>query len=199
MKILRGSKQGRVLHTPPEVKGNSNLTPSIVKEAVFQLLESGLSQPFSSYNFFDLCAGSGQMGFEAASQGFGSVHLAEVDPGRFSFLIGEARRLGFVTELHKKDFRRMANKILPFNRSVLFLDPPYSFWEGDRCPPIEKLLSSLLEKAKDPFSEIHVLVQGPEELGEGPLLAGSGRVGRREGRRYGNTVLTWLEISNSVS
>ncbi len=133
------------------MSGNSHLTLNLVKEAIFQVLEGRLGPELENYAFFDLCAGSGQMAFEAFSRGFAAVHLAEVDGGRLAHLISEAKRGEFDVRIHRRDFRRMAPLIFRHPRSVVFLDPPYSFWKGNggESDAVDRLVHNLANPSEE--------------------------------------------------
>ena len=194
VKIQRGKYRGKKLATPPTSSGGSNATPSLFKEAVFQMLDNRVKSP-ENRAFFDLCAGSGQMGVEALSQGYHPVHLCELDRGRFSFLIENVKEFKKELVLHNKDFRRMAPVILGSSDSVVFLDPPYSFWKGARCPHIDRLLENLIKGKSDHQAsrEILILIQGPEpyEPAENTLFENRLRL---ENRKYRKQNLTVIEI-----
>lgn len=142
IRIGRGQYRGRIVRMPPDVKGNTNVTPALIKEAVFQLLDGRIGQDPSRWSFYDLCAGSGQMSFEALSIGYGEIHMVEVDPKRTRFLLNEIKSNSYKILYHNRDFRRMAGLIEA--PAVLYLDPPYSFWEEGECPSIDRLFYNLL-------------------------------------------------------
>jgi 16S rRNA G966 N2-methylase RsmD len=207
LRIQKGRFQGRKIKPPPAVSGNSHLTLGLVKEAIFQVLEGQLGAGLDQYAFFDLCAGSGQMAFEALSRGFAPVHLAEIDPRRLRHLIDEARRGSFDVQIHRRDFRRMAPLVLRHARSVIFLDPPYSFWQGGDSEAVDRLVHNLAFPAADSLAELAdrraqgvafdlwFLVHGPGEYtppvprapGESPLYIAE--LERRDYRRQRITVL----------
>jgi 16S rRNA G966 N2-methylase RsmD len=149
LRIQKGRLSGRKIKPPPPVAGNSHLTLNLVKEAIFQVLEGRLGANLTRYAFFDLCAGSGQMAFEAFSRGYSAVHLAEVDSRRLSHLISEAQRGEFDVRIHRRDFRRMAPLVFRHPRSVVFLDPPYSFWKGGESEAVDRLVHNLAHPAEE--------------------------------------------------
>ncbi len=158
---------------PAPVQGEANFTPALLKEAVFQVIEGRIQLQTEDYAFFDLCAGSGQMGLEALSQGYGAVHLCELNQERFRSLVETIRVYDYSVELHRKDFQNMISTITRQSRSVLYIDPPYSFWVGKDCPAIQKFLEELQtqflnhEKTHNNtavLEEILILVQGPYPL-----------------------------------
>ncbi|MCB1169969.1 MAG: RsmD family RNA methyltransferase, partial [Leptospiraceae bacterium] len=137
--ISGGEFRGRKIPLPPAVSGHRHFTPSLLKEAVFQLLNNrGIPGPF-----WDLCTGSGQMGLEALSRGFQPVHMVELDRSRFSWLRKVCRE--YEVTLHNKDFLRTPSMILEGRSSntVCFLDLPYSFWNREICPKLDAFLQGL--------------------------------------------------------
>ncbi|MCB1309742.1 MAG: RsmD family RNA methyltransferase [Leptospiraceae bacterium] len=139
IRIQQGKYRGRRIPLPPDVRGQGHFTPALIKEALFQLMAAQSAQSETAGDlpaFFDLCGGSGQMAFEAASRGYHPVHLCEVDSGRLRHLIQLIQKERFPVEIHRRDFRRMPawiRKHAP--RAILFLDPPFSFWQRDGSNP----------------------------------------------------------------
>jgi 16S rRNA G966 N2-methylase RsmD len=140
LRIQSGSHKGKRITPPVPSHGKSNATPSLVKEAIFQILRSRFGADLPSYAFFDLCAGSGQIGLEALSCGFGEIHIVEPDQDRFTSIMEVVRKNRFEVHLHKKQMLRMVSHIIERPKSVIFIDLPYSFWEGESCPAIRQFL-----------------------------------------------------------
>lgn len=137
--VQQGKMRGKKILLPPAVRGHRHFTSALIKEALFQICEA-----YEPATFFDLCAGSAQIGIEALSRGFFPVHCVERDESRFSFLAEQLKETDII--LHKKDFRRMVPAIT--DRSVLFLDVPYTFWQPDgSCELIEIFLTKLLRRS----------------------------------------------------
>ena len=96
-------------------------TPDRVRETVF----NWLGQDLSSLRCLDLYAGSGALGFEAASRGAARVVLVESDRGtlqqleRSRALLG-AQRVEIVADDALRFLRRSAERF-----DVVFLDPPF--------------------------------------------------------------------------
>ncbi|WP_090828454.1 16S rRNA (guanine(966)-N(2))-methyltransferase RsmD [Nitrosovibrio tenuis] len=109
-------------------------TPDRVRETVF----NWLGQDLSGKNCLDLFAGSGAMGFEAASRGAARVVMVESDPGVLKSLRANIQKLGTARiQLVPMD----ALKFMDSDRQlfdVIFLDPPYRL----------KLLPRLLPKLR---------------------------------------------------
>lgn len=160
IRIQQGRFKGRRIPAPPRIKGALHVTPGLVKEAAFQLIENRVPEGA----FVDLCAGSGQMGFEALSRGYTPVHFCEVEEERFRVLVEEVRKYDYDVELHRRDFRRSAALILSLPVVVAYLDLPYSFWSGERCSPLESYFSDFWEdlaKADPVPRTILFVIQGP--------------------------------------
>ena len=195
MAIQGGRYRGRRLKTPPPVKGQANFTPGLVKEAAFQILDNLIRGEFSSrpeeFAFFDLCSGSGQMGLEALSRSFREVHLAELNSERFSFLVKAVAPYTPKPRLHNKDFARMASRIAENLPAAVYIDPPYSCWEGASCPRLSRLRAELQEQEiSDPANAgLILLIQGPRGL-EDPLEEGGPWRVQREIRTYRKQILT---------
>lgn len=97
-------------------------TPDRVRETLF----NWLGQNLSGKSCLDLFAGSGALGFEAASRGASEVTMVEKDRTVFTALQANARRLG------ARNVRLVRADALEFLRvvrpcfDVVFLDPPFS-------------------------------------------------------------------------
>ncbi|MCB1156985.1 MAG: RsmD family RNA methyltransferase [Leptospiraceae bacterium] len=152
LKVLSGSLKGRVLSTPPAIKGNQNFTPSLIKEAVFSILDSlemeGKLNKQTSV-FVDLFAASGQMGLEAFSRGFSRSVLFELSSERFRVLKKNMQDIAPDLEVYHRDAFRFYKEINCENVETLvyFLDLPYSFWNGSSKEKIYKLTENILNSS----------------------------------------------------
>jgi len=117
MRIIAGSLKGRRLVAPPAGDLRVRPTSDRAREALFSILQRWPQGPF-----LDLCAGTGAVGLEALSRGYGPVTCVEAAEPGWSCLNRNAggtplvllrRDLGL---LPPGDFRGQA---------VIFLDPPY--------------------------------------------------------------------------
>tara|TARA_Y100001937_G_scaffold116049_2_gene167547 strand:+ start:1004 stop:1609 length:606 start_codon:yes stop_codon:yes gene_type:complete len=153
-----GEFKGKSIPLPPAVAGHRHFTPSLLKEAAFQILANTVP----SGPFWDLCSGSGQMALEALSRGYEPVHLVELDRQRFQWLKNRVCP-GYKVTLHNKDFVRVAPLILTEPRSaVCFIDLPYSFWNRDgSCERLEGFFESI-RKHSPGGSVPCILVQAPD-------------------------------------
>ena len=112
-------------------------TPDRVRETLF----NWLGQDLTGWACLDLFAGSGALGFEAASRGASRVTLVEQDPRAFAALQQNADLLGG-TALHcvRGDaLRFLANSHARFE--LILLDPPFRL---DWLSRIENKLPGLL-------------------------------------------------------
>ena len=102
--------------------GAARPTPDRVKETLFNWLGSRVEGAAC----LDLFAGSGSLGFEAASRGAASVTMVEIDAALVSHLRSESERLGAVgIEIVRGDALQW---LLRAERrfDIVFLDPPFS-------------------------------------------------------------------------
>ena len=97
-------------------------TPDRVKETLFNWLGPRVSGAVC----LDLFAGSGSLGFEAASRGAASVTMVEVDRTLVSNLRSEGERLGAtgVDVVRADALQWLRSATGPFD--IVFLDPPFS-------------------------------------------------------------------------
>ena len=97
----------------------------------------------------DLFAGSGILGFEAASRGADRVTLIEQDQGAYATLRQNAQALGGLKlELLRTDAVRFANSTLQ-RHDLIFLDPPFRQGWIERIVP-------LLPRLANPGARIYV-------------------------------------------
>lgn len=112
-------------------------TPDRVRETLF----NWLGQELTGYACLDLFAGSGILGFEAASRGGQRVTLVEQDPRAFDALRKAAADLGAKqVEVIRCDAVRFARTVSQ-QFDVLFLDPPYrQGWLERLEPSLDRIL-----------------------------------------------------------
>ncbi|HEX8988671.1 MAG TPA: 16S rRNA (guanine(966)-N(2))-methyltransferase RsmD [Rhodocyclaceae bacterium] len=114
-------------------------TPDSVRETLF----NWLGQDLSGLDCLDLFAGSGILGFEAASRGAASVTQVERDPRVFAALKENALSLsGDRMELVRADALKFTASAESQSRryDVVFLDPPYrQQWLERIAPHLAKL------------------------------------------------------------
>lgn len=182
MRIVTGVLRGRTIPST-RVLASIRLTSARLKEAVFSMLGTELAD----LTFLDLCAGSGQIGLEAASRGARAV-LNEPDHRRQAQILRLLRdwRVDGV-ELRREKAQMLIPLLQEEGRSfdVIYLDPPYEATRHARPLSIE-LLEQLAASAL-PVDDGLVLVQHQAEL-EPPNETGA--LALLERRSYGNTTLS---------
>lgn len=114
-------------------------TPDRVRETLF----NWLGQQLDGWRCLDLFAGSGALGFEAASRGAGEVVMVEFNPRVFALLKQHAQALGAdQVELVRSDALKFAaSASRPYD--LVMLDPPYNKGWIERLEPhLEALVAS---------------------------------------------------------
>jgi 16S rRNA (guanine966-N2)-methyltransferase len=131
VRIIGGAWRRRVLRFPESEALRP--TPDRVRETLF----NWLGQDLDGLLCLDLFAGSGALGFEAASRGAAKVVMVETAPKVLAALEENARMLGADgrLEIVRSDAVKFASSTgLRFD--VLFLDPPYRQGWVDRLTPL---------------------------------------------------------------
>ncbi|MBL8366838.1 MAG: 16S rRNA (guanine(966)-N(2))-methyltransferase RsmD [Candidatus Accumulibacter sp.] len=121
VRIIGGEWRRRVLRFPDSP--GLRPTPDRVRETLFNWLGNDLS----GLSCLDLFAGSGALGFEAASRGAARVTLVDSSPKVVAALELNARTLGMAgrLEIVRSDAVRFAASARS-RFDVLFLDPPFN-------------------------------------------------------------------------
>jgi 16S rRNA (guanine(966)-N(2))-methyltransferase RsmD len=123
VRIIGGEWRSRIISLPERI--DLRPTPDRVRETVF----NWLGQDLTGQSCLDLFAGSGAMGFEAASRGASQVIMVESDPQVVNSLKAN------IDKLEAKQIRLVPTDALKFIDSVpqqfdvrfdiIFADPPY--------------------------------------------------------------------------
>ena len=124
----------------------------------------------------DLFAGSGAMGLEALSRGAASCDFVELSPASLAALHRNLAALGAAgsgASVHRADALRYAAKLEPLAFDIAFADPPYTTNHASRIAALFR---------ERPFARILGVEHDRHE-----------DVGPGDHRRYGRTVLTFLE------
>lgn len=153
VRIIGGEWRRRLIHFPSTA--DLRPTPDRVRETLF----NWLGQDLTGETCLDLFAGSGALGFEAASRGAKQVVMVERDAQVFRALQATHTKLGAAqVELVRAD-------ALAFLQSdarrydVVFLDPPYHL---DLLPGLLPLLPSRLEGGSRVYLESDRLPELPK-------------------------------------
>lgn len=130
VRIIGGAWRSRLVAFP----ARQDLRPSA--DRVRETLFNWLGQDLTGKSCLDLFAGSGVLGFEAASRGARCVTMIERDAVTFKALQDNRARLGAgAVELQRAD----ALEFLQGNRNcydVIFLDPPFKAGYWPRLLPL---------------------------------------------------------------
>lgn len=121
---------GQWKRTPLLVLDQSGLrpTPDRVRETVFNWLGYLLDGNWASLRCLDLFAGTGALGFEAASRGATQVVLVEAHPAAASQLVAVKTKLkADQVDVMRGDAMQTARRLAGQGRQfdLIFLDPPY--------------------------------------------------------------------------
>ena len=103
-------------------------TPDRVRETLF----NWLGQDLSGWRCIDVFAGTGALGFEAASRGAKEVRLVEHDPA----LVDQLKRVQIqlqasMTNIVRGDGVMVLKQCEPASMDVVFLDPPFTSGAAD--------------------------------------------------------------------
>ncbi|MGQ0544146.1 MAG: 16S rRNA (guanine(966)-N(2))-methyltransferase RsmD [Betaproteobacteria bacterium] len=140
VRIIGGEHRGRRIAVPS--RPGLRPTPDRVRETLF----NWLGQRLDGLACLDLFAGSGALGFEAASRGAARVVMIEQDAAVFSSLKNTKEAIGASqVEIVQDDaftyLKRTADKF-----DVVFLDPP--FGQNALPPVLERLAPRLAPGAR---------------------------------------------------
>jgi len=165
VRIIGGAWRSRIIRFPP--KKPLRPTPDRVRETVF----NWLGQDLTGRSCLDLFAGSGALGFEAASRGARRVVMVEGDRECCKALAASRNELAATSvELKCAD-------ALEFLRSgeerydIIFIDPPFRASFGPR-------LLSLLPRSMAPGALVYLESAGEPEVSAGWEVLKQGRAGQ---------------------
>ena len=97
-------------------------TPDRVRETLF----NWLGQDLTDWRCVDAFAGTGALGFEAASRGAKSVLMLEQDAQLVGLLVETQQRLSATAvQVQKGDAMMALHRLAPSSMDVIFLDPPF--------------------------------------------------------------------------
>ncbi|RMF08605.1 MAG: hypothetical protein D6762_05340 [Candidatus Neomarinimicrobiota bacterium] len=150
MRILAGQYKGVIIG--PGTGRHIRPTQSLVRKSVFDQLG-----PLDGHSFTDLFAGTGIMGFEAASRGADPVVLVENHPGRVRRLQQTKSRFRDTTvNIVSQDVWRFLPHIEELDR--VYADPPYRQYTFEECHSLVKLVLEKLQPAGVFFLELDQIV-----------------------------------------
>ncbi|MBI5745770.1 MAG: 16S rRNA (guanine(966)-N(2))-methyltransferase RsmD [Nitrospirae bacterium] len=186
MRVISGIARGRKIRAPKGMELRP--TSDRVKESLFNIIRDRVE----GCRFLDLFSGTGNIGIEAISRGAAWVTFVERDP-RFLksirenlSLIGLESGCEIISSGAAEYIKKGAKEGKQFN--IIFVDPPYK--------------SDILEKEIFPLlGETEILAKGGvvvvEHYSKKKLPDGAGKLIHGDDYRYGDTMLSLYESSNS--
>ena len=168
MRIVAGKWRSRRIESPADQRARP--TTDFVREAWMAILGGRLHDA----KVLDLFAGAGAMGLEALSRGAASCDFVELLQANLDALGRNVSQLGAAgCRLHRADALRFAGRLEPLAFDVAFADPPYTTGHAARIAELFR---------QRPFASIlGVEHEQREDVGPG------------DHRRYGTTVVTFIE------
>lgn len=190
LRIFAGIFKGRALSSPKTKK--TRPTQGIVRQAVFNMLQGELHNA----HFLDVFAGSGAMGFEAASQGASFCTFIEQDRVAARALEESRVNLGIQaqSEVLVSDLfialKRLQKRGKCYN--IVYIDPPYK----EAATLVPKVLSELeslglLAKSACVFVEVSATEPAFAHPSEGFVLV--------DMRTFGGTRLVRYAFCNNLA
>jgi 16S rRNA (guanine966-N2)-methyltransferase len=153
LRIIGGSHRSRRIYFD-----DHGVRPTL--DRVRQTAFDWLSPHLEGASVLDLFAGTGAMGFEAASRGAHSVQAIENNRAAFSDLHTNINNLKLPVEAHCLDalayLKQAASQPMRFD--VVFLDPPF---DADLYAPVLALLPSVLTLQAWVYVEGRSLINPP--------------------------------------
>ncbi|MDP5241159.1 16S rRNA (guanine(966)-N(2))-methyltransferase RsmD [Uliginosibacterium sp. 31-16] len=161
VRIVGGTHRSRLIDVPDAI--GLRPTPDRVRETLF----NWLGQDLDGLRVLDLFAGSGALGFEAASRGAAEVVMVEFAPKVMAHLRAAQSALKFDNvRLLPGDGLKFL-QTAPARFDVVFLDPPYrQGWLERLAPHLCQVLSPgakvyiEAEQAVESFAGLTLLKQG---------------------------------------
>jgi 16S rRNA (guanine966-N2)-methyltransferase len=176
VRIIGGEHRGRRIAVPD--RPGLRPTPDRVRETLF----NWLGQRLEGLACLDLFAGTGALGFEAASRGAARVVLVERDAAAYRGLEETRSAIGLRVELvHGDALNYLGRPGEPFD--VVFLDPPFVQNAGQNAlaAALERLPRRLAPRAR-------VYVEAAEPLAPG---AGWNELRRARAGQVSYQLLEW--------
>ena len=130
-------------------------TPDRVRETLF----NWLGQDLTGWRCLDAFAGTGVLGFEAASRGAALVLMLEHDPALVAQLAAQQQRLGAdAVRVQRGDAVPALRQATPASVDLVFIDPPF---DGDLFQ--SALKAAALAVAADGYIYLEAPVEWTEE------------------------------------
>jgi 16S rRNA (guanine(966)-N(2))-methyltransferase RsmD len=152
---------------PVEDRPGLRPTPDRVRETVF----NWLGQTLPGWRCLDAFAGSGALGFEAASRGAGEVVLVDRDPGAAASLRATKARLSAdAVRVERGDALQWMARAPAASFDLVFLDPPFeSSLLGPALPAAARIVRDGGYLYVESAAPVDIALAGP---GMAPFRAG---------------------------
>jgi 16S rRNA (guanine966-N2)-methyltransferase len=153
---------GQYRRTPIEVIEAQGLrpTPDRVRETLFNWLNYFWSGQFKDKQVLDLFAGSGALGFEAASRGVAHVQMVENNPKAVAALRAIRDKLhAHMVRIHAGQATVVLERLEASRFDLIFLDPPFG---AEWLTKLWPLLPNLLEPNGLVYIEAENAISCPE-------------------------------------
>ena len=153
---------GEYRRTPIPVVDGQGLrpTPDRVRETLYNWLNHLWGGSFTDKHVLDLFAGTGALGFEAASRGAAHVQMVESNPEAVAALRALRNKLGALqVRVHAGDARQLLKRLGDARFDLVLVDPPFGLGWVDTIWPA---LPGLLSKDGLLYIEAEQLVEAPE-------------------------------------
>ncbi len=146
-------------------------TPDRVRETLF----NWLGQDLTGWRCADVFAGTGVLGFEAASRGAAEVLLCEQDPALVLQLQAlKARLEAQMVKVERGDGLSLLRRLMPGSQQLVLLDPPF---ESDLFAPALKAAAQAIGEAGLVYLEAPRMWLDEELLPLGLQVHRSGKAG----------------------
>ena len=157
IRIIGGQYKRTKLPVPD--KPGLRPTPDRVRETVF----NWLGQDLSGWRCIDVFAGTGALGFEAASRGAAEVLLCEQDMGLVARLKALQLKLqADMVKVERGDGIALLRRQSPGSQQLVFLDPPFD------SPLFEAALKAAAQAVAEPG---YVYLEAPKTWDDEALAA----------------------------
>ncbi|NLY26920.1 MAG: 16S rRNA (guanine(966)-N(2))-methyltransferase RsmD [Alcaligenaceae bacterium] len=135
-------------------------TPDRVRETLFNWLTHFWQGRFNDKHVLDLFAGTGALGFEAASRGVAHVQMVEKNPSAVAALRALRSRLKAETlRIHAGDAHQVLERLEATRFDLILLDPPFGQGWLDT---LWHRLPNLLKPAGLIYVEAEALINPPD-------------------------------------
>lgn len=155
---------GQYRRTPISVVEAPGLrpTPDRVRETLFNWLAFFWQDQFSTKNVLDLFAGSGALGFEAASRGVASVEMVECHPQTIVALrhLRDKLKADHI-KIHPGDAKGVMSRLGQARFDLILLDPPFG---QNWFPALLNQVLPLLNQGGLVYVEAETLFDPPESF-----------------------------------